>query len=755
MAISVTDQTLINLELSEKEMILVLEIDGFSTIFTNGEAKELLRIGGGWTIGGNDCDGLPLAVGGFDCIDDQFSYISYEGGTSTTIKQTLNTDRGTGESIQNLNIALVDKDQAVTDLIAPGNQVTDILGRKCKVWLGFRNSAWKRDYNVLFRGFVDNVSSGPGLVRLTIAHPDNKKKSTVFPTFETELSSGMTVGATVANVDDETGFLDPTYTGPDGTIDGDLIFYVRINDEIMRYEGTSSGQLTSLTRGQLGTTAASHSTGDTVSSFYRINSTAIDTALKLMHSGKDGPFVEDATITNFVDLDGGSTVANAIYFRGVNVEQEYGLTIGDYVTTTGASNGANNVTLQPIIQVTVLDGGDSSYIVIGGTASFVSETATSGVVDFRSQYDVWGPNTGAEMGSDEVDVNEHLSIKSSFLSSFFYDFYITEPIEDMKVFLGEQVYNPASAFSIPRKARASIGYHIGPLPGANIKTLNSTNVLNPDKLQISRSLSRNFFNSVLYRFNKDALDGEFDYTVVTFDATSSARIPVGNKTLIIEAEGMRTAISGVTLANQATARRLTKYKFGAESIKKIDVDLGTGYAIEIGDIIIFDLGALQVSDKNVGTRSGSTRLFQVENRTFDTRRGLVSLDIVDTNFSQDARYGLISPSSLVDSGLSTNSFSIKESFSGEFGVSEGRKWDDYIGASVVVRSSNYAISDTTVITNVSANVITVSPALAFTPSTDYIMELEDYDNQPNTVKLVYAFMRDSAFGDGGIQYQML
>jgi hypothetical protein len=54
-------------------------------------------------------------------------------------------------------------------------------------------------------------------------------------------------------------------------------------------------------------------------------------------------------------------------------------------------------------------------------------------------------------------------------------------------------------------------------------------------------------------------------------------------------------------------------------------------------------------------------------------------------------------------------------------------------------------------------VITVSPALSFTPATDYIMEFGDYDSQPDLVKLIYTFMSDGTnnFADGASPYLMI
>lgn len=727
---------------------IILEIDGVSTVFGAISIKKYIRIGDADLEIGDD-----WIIGGFNEVEDQSSYISFQQGTSTTIKQTLYQDKGKGESISSLQVAVVDVNETVSNLISPGQVVDDILGRRCRIWLGFENTAYPDDYIVVFRGVVESVKSSPGLVTFNISHPDKKKQSEILIEAETTLSSGMGAGDTVANVVSTSEFLD-TITGPGGSTDATFETYIKINSEVIRYEGSGATQFSSLTRGALGTVAASHSSGDTVSAFIRINGTAInDVALKLMLSGWAGPFEEDVTLTHFNRINETDTLANTISFQDTDLVQLYNIQVGDYITTTGATNGANNVTNQQITAITENDFG--TYITVSGV-SFVEEIDSSAVIDFRSQYDVYP--IGLKMHNDEVDIQEHQDLHSNFLSNWDYDFYIDSNIDDAKEWLSEQVYNPASAYNIPRKAQASVGYHIGPLPTENIKTLNIDNVLNVGSLKIQRSTSKNFYNAVVYRYENTALDtGTFTRGTVTTDATSLSQIPVGNKALKIDASGMREGLQADANAASATSRRLRKYKFGAEYVVGLKLNFATGFDIEIGDILLVDFTSLKLTDIKSGTRSGDSRLCEITNKSINIKTGEVMIDIVDTNFSNDTRYCLQSPSSLVKVGVSTTEFTIKAGYSTErFGDAEYKKWEKWVGASIVVRSADYVTSDTALIQAVTENTITLASALSFTPSADYIMELDVYDNQPANIKLVYGFMSDgAAFADGGIEYMMI
>lgn len=748
MAIETTENTKLIAEQTNKTPILILEIDGVDTIYGNIDIKEIVKIG---------CPGLLIGgfvIGGQKSIEDQETLISLQQGTTTRISQTIRPDKGTGESISSMKIALVDKDLQISQLITPGEIVTDLLSRRAKVWLLFEGTNFKEDAVLLFRGQIDDIDSlNGGLVLLNIAHPDQKKRGEIFTKAETELDGAITSGATVATVDSTTDFLSPVL-GPDSLNDSSLTFYVKINDEIMRYEATSVTQFQTLTRGQLGTVAAAHDDGDTVESFYRLEGNSMDLALKIMLSGVNDFYVEDLDITNFVRISGTETEPNSMFFKGQDLVRDHNIRVGDFVTTTLASNGANNVSAKVIDGITQLDTG--TLVIITGV-TFVEENDTAGVCAIRSQFDTLGE--GLAMINEEVDIAKHLEIQRQFLASFDYDFFIDDTIVGRE-FISSEIYLPAGCFTVPRKAQASLGVHVGPLPTVNIKTIDTSNVEAPSKLKIRRTTTRNFYNTFIHRWERDALDPDkFFRSEIEFSTVSRAQIEdQGNTVLEIVASGMRDALSARNLAQQAQSRLSRKYKLAAEGIKGIKINLKAGFDIEVDDVILLDMPSLKITDIKTGgaKEAGVARLWAIENITRDLRKGKTTIDVIDPNFDKDARFSVISPASKIKTGVSTSSFIIKESFGSRFGANEFQKWQSLIGASILVRTSDFVTTGTALLSSVNGNTITLASALGFTPAADYIMELDEYDNQNANIKLVFCFLSDASnnFADGGIPYQL-
>lgn len=726
------------------EPSIVLVIEGVSTRFGVRTIKRTVKIGDSGLQIGN------FKIAQLTDLESQATLISING-TTTRITQNISPDTGVSQSITSMKIAIVDKDLVATQLITPNEETSpafDLLGRRCKVWLGFAETRFPEDYTILFRGIIDDIEAGAGRIVLNIAHPLTKARAEAFQKVETTLNGAIDDNDDPITVVSTAGFLEP-YTGADGNIDETIKLYVRIDDEVIRYESVTGTTFATLERGALGTTAASHDSGATVESFYRLTGDAMNLALKILLSGKNGPFASDIAISNFVNVNS-SLISNAIFFRGFSAQRDYGIVTGDYITVSGATEGANNFSNRIIELIEEVDGG--SYIVASGSA-LVQESNTSAVISFRSQYDTLGE--GLSLSADEVDVQQFERLFDLFLSGFNYDFYIKDTIEGKK-FIEEQIFAPSGCYGLPRNSQISVGIHLPPVSGTDIRVLDANNVINPGDLKIRRSTGINFQNTIVYKFDEQVLEEKLIRVTINTDATSRERIPVGTKALTIESKGMRSSLSGVTLANSASTRRLNKYKFGAEFIENVKVNFKTGMLMDIGDIVLVDLGSLKISDvKSGGTRSGGSRLFQIDNKTLDIK-GEVILKLVDTNFSQESRFAVIAPSSLVKSGISQTSYLIKQSFSGKFGQNEFKKWENLLGASIRVHNNDYSVSGTGVLDAVVGNQITLDTALGFVPTEDMVMDLDEYDNQPEKIKQLFAFLSDddNDFADGGIPYAL-
>ena len=172
---------------------------------------------------------------------------------------------------------------------------------------------------------------------------------------------------------------------------------------------------------------------------------------------------------------------------------------------------------------------------------------------------------------------------------------------------------------------------------------------------------------------------------------------------------MRDIISGDILSNAAASRRLRKYAFGSEFITGLELHFRDGFNIEVGDKILLDLTSLQISDIQTGTRSGDSRIFEVNNIQKNLRTGKTTISIVDTQFDKTNRFGLIGPSSLVKDGISDTVFTIKESFGSQFGQNEFLKWNKFLDPAGVnnpviqVRSKDYVTQGTAEISNITGN----------------------------------------------------
>lgn len=735
---------------------IVLEIDGVSTIFGTGTINEYVRIGAENLLIGSYL-GEPWYIGGVIPKNDQGSYISTGGaggGTTTRIVAQLEPDKGIGQSVTQMTVTLIDKNEEVSELISPGFIVSEILAKKCNVKIGFQSLAYPDDYITIFRGIIEDITSGPGYVTFSLSSTEQKKRQTLFPKFTAKLQSAISDSGSVSTItlDDTSGFFTPI-NGPTGSPDTNISYYVKIGDEYFSYTGKTLTTLTGVTRNpspfNFGQQA--HSIDDDVSSMVRIQGNGLEIARKLMLSGWAGPYLTGVQTTHFNYISPILNIPNAIFFFGVDVSDKYGIFPGDFITTSGASNGANNVTLKEILEVTKVN--DGSYIVVDGV-TFVDETDSNATIAFRSKWDVF-PD-GCKMTADDVDLYEFNYLYRLFLSSFDFDFRIDSGIEG-KSFIEEQIFRPMSAFSIQRKGRTSVGYHIGPIPGANLLTLSQDNIENADKLKIRRSISKNYYNTVIVNFDRDINSGRFLSIKKTEDSTSISDFGVGRRAIQIDSQGLRSEIAAEAQVLQASNRFLNRYKRGAEFIDTVEVRFGDAFNAEIGDIILLDTGSLSVTNIEEGTRSGTIRIFQILNKTLDVKAGKVSFNLVDTNFSTSSRYCLISPASKIRPGASPTVITIKDSFESVFGSNEYLKWQRFGEIEVVVRSPDSVTRyDSSTITSIGGNTVTLATALSFTPQENDIMEFYFYNNSTDQQKLAYGYMRDvGPFDDGKDLYRML
>lgn len=705
---------------------LVLEIEGVDTLFGAVTILRFIRIGDPDLFIGDD-----WRIGGLRPADDQEEIISFEAGTTTKIAQQLRPDLGSVASISSVTMGLIDKNEIASRLISPGVVVPDILGRTAKVWMGLRQTSFKEDYVRIFEGIIDDVQAGAGMVTLNIAHPDQKKRQDIFIPVDVTLDGAIDNSQVTIPLTDASSVPTPQ-PGPDGSFDPTIKFYIRFEDEIVRYTGVAGNNLTGCSRGQLGSLAVSHTpSSDPIpgKTATLIESTAVDIALKTMLSGLNDFWATDIPITRFLHPDPSMTVPNSIYFEDVDLNRDYGLSEGDFITIAGSVMGANNVNAKRVQEIVVTESG--SYAVIADV-SFVEDTDTLATVSFRSQYDTWGYGLGLK--PSQVDVDEHIFWNNFQLASSQYRFYLDDKING-KDFLDKQVYFPVGAYSLPRQGRCSMGYTIGPVIGETPKILNRDNIKNPQKIRIRRTTNQNFYNAIVYKFDKLPLSGKYVSGAIQAAAESLNRIPIGFKPLSITADGMRSDLDGLGQAARISARFLGRYKLGAEFIESIEVLFHDGYPMEPGDNIILDPTGLKMTNTADGTRVKPPKAFTILNKTLDLKTGGVILFLLDSNFDGTERYGVVSPSSLIVSGTTTE-LEIQDSFGILYPGNESKKWADYVGLPIIVHSADWSFEEVVRLLAIDSGdryklILDPATPLSVPPTTGYIIDIANYPDTTN------------------------
>lgn len=682
-------------ERAEKELLrlgvkpnIVLVIDGIDEIFGAVRILKYIRIGDpGLFIDGS------WRIGGLNEVAEQDDIIMLSG-TTTAIAQQLRPDQGAVSSVSSLQVQLVDLDLKMTRYISPGVEIEDILARRATVYVGFRQTAYPEDYIPVFKGIIDDVDSGAGFIKFNIAHPDQKKRQQIFFKKDTNLASSIdNVVTTIPVTDASSIFLTPYTDTPTGEIDLSIKYYVRIENECIRYTGATLAGLTGCTRGQLGTAQVAHSTGSNeikVESIYVLEDNVVDLALKTMLSGKNGNFVTGIPVESINQVDPFTFIQNTVVFRNINIAAEYGIVAGDFITISGSGIGGNNLNYVPIVSIDTIN--DGSYVVLDASVTLTTELDSPAVVALRSKYDTWGIGLGLD--PRDVDVEEHEYWKALLLGSQSMRLYIKDDINGLDL-IHKEFYAPIGAYSLPRKGKCSMGYHIGPVPRNEIPVFDKTNVREPSKLHLRRTTNRNFYNTIIYAYDELATEERFVSGVVVTNEDSKSRIPIGTKAFKSVSKGLRKDLGANATAQFVANRMLGRYKFAAEYFEKVKVFYKKGYNIEPGDIVVLDGEDLQISNTYEGDRNRPKRLVEVINKKFDLK-GDIEVDLVDTNYDLSERYGLISPSTTAVSGTTTYAI-IEDSYNALYPGNEKKKWVEYIGLPIIVHDENYTYEYETVL----------------------------------------------------------
>jgi len=135
--------------------------------------------------------------------------------------------------------------------------------------------------------------------------------------------------------------------------------FCKIQDEIIEYTGIDfvAKKLTGLVRKSLNSFGFSSKIGESATSIYMLgdstseNSNAIDLALMLLLSGGDEFYLTNLGADKMGADCLGNSVTNAVCFIGLDIEASHGTIVGDFISSSGSIETANNFSNRRIVEI--------------------------------------------------------------------------------------------------------------------------------------------------------------------------------------------------------------------------------------------------------------------------------------------------------------------------------------------------------------------------------------------------------------------
>ncbi|NDD53345.1 hypothetical protein EBZ39_05645 [bacterium] len=707
-----------------KMLNMVFEIEGVSAVYAIQATFRKWQYGDPYIYGNNPLLYYNARVQ----VGNNKLYISDK--STMTISQRIEPEQGRA-STSTFSVVLIDKNAEISSLVGTaGSVVSEIMGRACKILVGFADTNYPSDYYVAFRGVITNIQTQSGQVTFTVGDANQKRRQAIFKVQKTLTTSLINSSTLTIPVVDAADFYQPIL-GPDGTFDSNVSLFCTLENETVQYSTSTTTQINAVTRGARGTLAASHNASTEVTHTCQITGHPLTLALKMMLSGWGGPFQTgippQAVGTNLVPLSG---VTNAICLPATkNAKLDYGLTVGDWVTISGSTLGNNGT-----YQITGIEDGLEPDNVLRIATSLTLETGGTLALALRSKYDTLPVGMGIKLSPKDVDVAGHEELRDIYLSDSVYNMSLYVNAQQVgKDYIESQIYLPIGCYSLTRYGQLSVNQTRAPIATASLQILNLGNIIDAENITNNRGLNtRKFFNSIQFQY--DVLDDNSTYTSVLRSLDTNSLNLIGITSLLpLQSQGLKTSLGAATLISKVSLNLLNRYKRGAFEIA-LKTNFQVGARIEAGDVVaVQDNGYLQITDFNTGARNIGTQLYEVTDRTMDLKTGQVTLKLVSgiTGSASD-RFGTVSPSSIVSAAAPSTATSIRvdSSYNPSGTADETTKWRDYIGQPIRVRNEDYSVIEDNILISVSnASVpytLNLASPLSFTPLAGYICEIPPY-----------------------------
>ena len=733
-----------------KQVNIVVSIEGVPEYFVFMDLYTRVRYG--------DPDlvyGMPgLIYGGLKRVSNTLDYLTLDGSLSIT--QRLEVEQGRS-SVSTFTVVLIDKDNYITSLCAPGVAIDELLGNKqVRIFMGFQNTSFPEDYFTVFRGSVaGTIIQGPK-VTLQLADANQDKRSTIFDIGATKTTAAITDTDTTVPVVSTNLFYKPI-VGPNLSVYPLARTLIKVEDEFMRYDSFTDtsihiSQRNAAPFSYTATGAVAHDIDATVTPAIELGpENAITMALMIMLSGWNGPWTTGESIRALgTSLSPFNTARNILLLPSIKDSvEDYGLVTGDYIYVVGS--GAGNDGTYTVVST------DSDFAglpnrIIYLDRNLTPEPSTSATFSIRSKYDVLPTACALGLKPIQVDVATHEYIRDNYLNGTEVNFAFTMLDKiSAKEFIEQNLFFPLGCYSLTRFGRLSIGYTRPPvLIYDKLVTLDETNVTNPNNIIWTRALNnRRFYNQITFNYDYDSTNDAFTSVTQFLDTDSLNKIGQASS-MSIDAKGASTAQGAQSLAENTARRMLERFKNAAYEVQ-IEASFGAGVLIEAGDIVcVKDNGNLQIPSVYTGQRNIGETLFEVVDRALDIKSGTTKLKLLSGIFdSRSDRYGVIGPSSRITSATTTR---ITVS-----GLNESDKWTDHIDQPVRIYSIDFTYYHETVLRGFdpeNQNIFLVDE-LPVAPSAGFWFDIPKYASTDNKedmqlYKALYGFLSKVSLVTSGV-----
>ena len=241
------------------------------------------------------------------------------------------------------------------------------------------------------------------------------------------------------------------------------------------------------------------------------------------------------------------------------------------------------------------------------------------------------------------------------------------------------------------------------------------------------------------------------------DTDSLNKITVSS-VLPINALGLKTSLGADGFINRRGGYILRRYRNAAYTLQ-IKVNWQAASMIQVSDCIsLTDNRLLKISNLDTGNKDLGYQLFEVIDWKLDIMKGTGDLKLLSSpGYLITDRFGVISPSSILDSGSTTSVLKFKDSFGGLYPGNERQKWVDIIGEKILVHSPDWSYQEETTLISINPETpyqMQISPSLSIAPPSGYIVEVGIYDQTATTTnqksKTLFSFIDPRDVTTGGV-----